>query len=126
MVDKNREDATSRDTGAYPWLPIGSVVTLKGARHELMIYGRRQRALHPAPDAGANDDQEEWNYIACPWPEGNVGPDTTVLFDADRIETVWFVGYQNPDEFRFRRRLGPLVVNVHKGNSGSHGEGEAK
>ena len=125
-MDKSKQHATSRDTGAYPWLPIGSVVTLKGAQHELMIYGRRQRALHPTSDDGTDGGQEEWNYIACPWPEGNIGPDTTVLFDANRIETVWFVGYQNPDEFRFRRRLGPLVINGHKGDGASHNEGESK
>lgn len=125
-MDKSKEQATSRDTGTYPWLPIGSVVTLKGARHELMIYGRRQKALHPTSDDGAGDSQEEWNYIACPWPEGNIGPDTTVLFDADRIETVWFIDYQNPDEFRFRRRLGPLVINEHKSAGTSPDEEETK
>lgn len=107
------QDGHARGVGADDWLPLGSVVTLKGARHQVMIYGRRQR-VQGAVGADASDDAtgvapvdgREWDYVACPWPEGNMGPGHTYLFDAESIDTVWFLGYQNRDEFSMRRRLG--------------------
>ena len=99
------QDGHARGVGADDWLPLGSVVTLRGARHQVMIYGRRQR-VQGAVGADASDDAtgvapvdgREWDYVACPWPEGNMGPGHTYLFDADSIDTVWFLGYQNRAE----------------------------
>ena len=104
------QDGHARGVGADDWLPLGSVVTLRGARHQVMIYGWRQR-VQGAVGADASDDAtgvapvdgREWDYVACPWPEGNMGPGHTYLFDADSIDTVWFLGYQNRDEFSMRR-----------------------
>lgn len=120
------QDGHARGVGADDWLPLGSVVTLRGARHQVMIYGRRQR-VQGAVGADTSDDAtgvapvdgREWDYVACPWPEGNMGPGHTYLFDAESIDTVWFLGYQNRDEFSMRRRLG-----TEPGAEGRHGLAE--
>jgi len=43
------------------YLPLGSIVLLKGAKKRLMIYGRKQKEA---------DTDEIWDYIGCLYPEG--------------------------------------------------------
>ncbi len=77
-------------------LPIGSVVLLEGAQRKLMIYGRLQR----------QDEQEKiWDYIGCLYPEGQIRPEDSYLFDHKGIETVVFTGYQNEEEVAFQKYM---------------------
>jgi hypothetical protein len=73
------------------WLPIGSVVILQGGNVALMIYGRKQRQL---------GTDTPWDYIACPYPEGNLDDEHTYLFNDEQIDKVLFVGFQTPEEFQ--------------------------
>ncbi|CEG28717.1 DUF4176 domain-containing protein [Bacillus sp. B-jedd] len=66
------------------YLPIGSVVLLKGGEKRIMIYGRQQKELR---------SDKIWNYIACLYPEGNLSEDYMYLFNQDQIERVYFVGF---------------------------------
>ncbi|MDR0858217.1 MAG: DUF4176 domain-containing protein, partial [Oscillospiraceae bacterium] len=68
------------------FLPIGSVVHLKESNKRVMIYGRLQREV---------DGNRVWDYIACLFPEGNVSPDHSFLFDNEQIEKIDFVGCQD-------------------------------
>ena len=77
-------------------LPIGSVVLLKESTKRVMIYGRYQREF---------DGERVWDYIACLYPEGNINPDHSFLFDNDQIESVFFVGCQDEEELRFQQYL---------------------
>ena len=74
------------------YLPIGSVVLLKNANKRLMIYGRLQKA---------EDSDSVRDYIGCLYPEGNISTKQTYMFDHDQIERVYFVGFQDPEEFEF-------------------------
>lgn len=74
-------------------LPIGSVVMLRGANKRLMIYGRNQKGL---------SDGKQWDYIACLYPEGNINEQYTYLFNAEQIEKVFFIGFQDVEELEFR------------------------
>jgi len=65
------------------YLPIGTVVTLNNGDKKLMIFGKRQRDT-------ANDT--EFDYVGCPYPEGNIGPKTTFLFNHDDIGWIHFLG----------------------------------
>lgn len=67
------------------YLPIGSVVLLKNAEKKLMIYGCNQK------DTG-ND--KIYDYIGCLYPEGNIDPKHTYVFNHDQIERVYFIGFQ--------------------------------
>ena len=87
-------------------LPIGSVVLLKGANKRVMILSRIQA---PA-DTGVIYD-----YASCPYPEGIVDPENIIFFNRDDIERVYFIGFQDPEELRYREQvlapLGELYVN---------------
>lgn len=71
------------------YYPIGTVVTLKGGNRPIMIYGRRQIQA---------DTNNVWDYVACLYPEGNLGDDYNIFFQQEEIEKVHHVGYQSDAE----------------------------
>ena len=77
-------------------LPLGTVVLLRESTKRVMIYGRLQRET---------DGEKVWDYIACLFPEGNINPDHSFLFDNAQIENVFFVGCQDEEEMRFQQYL---------------------
>lgn len=74
-------------------LPIGSVVSLKGGTKRVMVCGRIQTKV---------DDNNIYDYSACYFPEGIINPKELFLFNNEDIDTVYFVGLQDAEEFRFR------------------------
>lgn len=77
-------------------LPIGSVVMIRQSDRRLMVIGRNQR------DKRTN---EEFDYIACYFPEG-VQESTKVLhFNRDDIVLVFSLGFQDEEELLLRREL---------------------
>ena len=74
------------------YLPIGSVVLLKNGRKKIMIYGRKQMHVETG---------EEWDYLACLYPEGNINEDFMYLFNHDQIYKVYYLGYEDEEEKRF-------------------------
>jgi hypothetical protein len=77
-------------------LPIGSVVVLEEKGQELMIYGRKQLQ---------QDSDAEWDYVACPYPHGNISKDYNIFFNHKSIHTVIFLGYENERELELRKIL---------------------
>lgn len=86
------------------WLPLGSVVVLKGGNKQLMIYGRVQKEV---------EGDKLWDYVACLFPEGNLGPEQSYIFDKDQIERVFFLGYQPLEEIDYAESLDELKAK-HK------------
>ena len=80
-------------------LPIGSVVLLKEGEKRLMIIGRIQVQ-------GGSD--EIYDYSACLYPEGMTSSDSIYFFNNDAIDTVFFIGFQDEEEFGFRDFLDSL------------------
>ena len=74
------------------YLPIGSVVLLKNGRKKIMIYGRKQMHVETG---------EEWDYLACLYPEGNINEEFMYLFNHDQIDKVYYLGYEDEEEIRF-------------------------
>ncbi len=74
------------------YLPIGTVVLLKGGQQRIMIYGRKQ------VDSGT---KKEWDYAACLYPEGNISGNHAYLFNHDQIEKVFFIGFQDAEELAY-------------------------
>lgn len=70
------------------YLPLGSLVLLKGGSKRLMIYGRVQKL-----PTGA-----EYDYLGCPYPEGFINPEKSFVFNHDAIEEVVHVGFSDEDE----------------------------
>ena len=57
-----------------------------------MIYGRCQLAA---------DNNAEFDYVACLWPEGNLNVEYTYLFNGSDIETVVHRGYSDAEDLAF-------------------------
>ena len=74
------------------YLPIGSVVLLKNGRKKIMIYGRKQMHVETG---------EEWDYLACLYPEGNINEEFMYLFNHDQIDKVYYFGYKDEEEVKF-------------------------
>lgn len=84
------------------YLPIGSVVLLKGGTKKVMITGFCSIA---------EENQEKiYDYCGCIYPEGYLSSDEVCLFDHDQISEVYFVGFEDEEEKEFKDNL----VNVVK------------
>ena len=78
------------------FLPIGSIVLLKGGQKKVMIYGRKQID---------SETKKEWDYVACIYPEGNIDLNHNYLFNHEQIDTIFFAGYQDGEELEFNKFL---------------------
>lgn len=79
-------------------LPIGSIVLLKDSNKKLMITGRLQKE--------ENDKNEnKFDYSACIYPEGNLGPESSFLFNHEHIETIYFIGFQDIEELEYSKKI---------------------
>lgn len=87
------------------FLPIGSVVLLKGGNKRIMICGRIQ--------AQAGTDII-YDYSACYYPEGIIDTSSMFFFNRDTIETVYYRGYEDQEELDYRgdilNQLGELEI----------------
>ena len=72
------------------FLPIGTVVLLKGATKRIMITGY----CSSIPE----DVEKLYDYVGCLFPEGNLAGDQVALFDHDQIGTIVYSGLVD-DEF---------------------------
>jgi len=77
-------------------LPLGSIVILKDGDKKLMIYGRGQISA---------EKQEEYDYVACLWPEGNLNEEFMYLLNHSDIETVCHHGYSDDEDQEFLEML---------------------
>lgn len=72
------------------FLPIGTVVLLKGGTKRLMITGY----CSATQEANAT----VYDYVACLFPEGNLAGDDVALFNHSQIESISHMGLVD-DEF---------------------------
>ena len=91
------------------YLPIGTVVRLKGATKKIMIIG-----YCPLE----KEKNEMYDYSACLYPEGLIDSSRILLFNHDKIEQVYFEGnsdeeYQKINE-RQNRDLDFLIDYIYK------------
>ena len=77
------------------YYPIGTVVILKNGNRPVMIYGRRQKQVGGG----------EWDYVACLYPEGNLGEDYNIFFQHEEIELILHKGLINDAEKRMLKVL---------------------
>lgn len=77
------------------FLPIGSVVVLNGGEMKVMITGRQQIRT---------TDNTEFDYVGCIYPDG-VDGENVLLFNAEDIVLVLFIGYQDLDELNYKLTL---------------------
>lgn len=92
------------------FLPIGTVVMLKGGKKRLMITGFCM--------LDKNNSNKMYDYCGCLYPEGMVSSDQTALFDHSQIEKIYYVGLQDEEEKKFMETIKNLLAtnpNLAKG-----------
>lgn len=79
------------------FLPIGTVVLLKGAKKRLMITGF------------CSFDEEKkdkaYDYTGCLYPEGIISSKQMALFNHNQIEKIYYLGLQDQEEKSFKEKL---------------------
>jgi len=78
------------------YLPLGSIVMLVDGQKAIMVYGRKQ--IHAASG-------QEFDYVACLYPEGNINDDFTYLFNHDQIAEVIHTGYADEEDAQFVKEV---------------------
>lgn len=84
------------------YLPIGSVVLLKGAKKKLMVTGFCIRDKRKDKDKGGD---RVFDYIGCLYPEGVLDTSTNILFDHVGIDKIYAIGYSDEEEKQFKQFL---------------------
>ena len=69
-------------------LPIGSVISLRGAKKKLMIIGSSVKV---------EVTDTVYDYIGLPFPEGYIDSEKMFLLNAEDIAEVHFIGYVNSE-----------------------------
>lgn len=91
------------------YLPIGTVVLLKGGRKRAMITGFC---------SVAQENQEKiYDYSGCVYPEGYLSSNQVCLFDHDQIDKIFFLGYEDEEEKAFKDKLNKIVASIEEENA---------
>ena len=86
-------------------LPIGSVIMLKNTPKKLMIVGIGRKEIN-------GDKEVLWDYSAVGFPEGFMSADRTILFNNESIERVLSIGYQDEEQFEFKKKADALLKEL--------------
>ena len=89
------------------YLPIGTVVMLKGGTKRVMISGF---CAIEGQNSGKN---KMWDYSGCLYPEGFLSSNQTCLFDHEQIEKVYHYGLVDEEEEKFKAQLNELILGTN-------------
>jgi len=83
------------------FLPIGSVVLLKGGSKRIMING------YLCTEEGK--PEKTYDYCGCLFPEGFITMNSNLLFNHDQIEKVDHLGLIDEEEKEFQNKINELI-----------------
>ena len=86
------------------YLPIGTVVMLKGGTKEVMIT-----SYCVVSTENGNDIYE---YGGCTYPEGLLDASVVLVFNHDQIDKVVFMGYETEDQKKYSSILDQNIDEV--------------
>lgn len=84
------------------YLPLGSIVLLKGGTKKIMINGYCIKT--------EEKEDKIFDYRGCPFPEGVLESEGVALFDHDQIAEICFTGYKNEESLNFLDKL-EIITN---------------
>ena len=85
------------------YLPIGTIVMLKGGKKRLMIVGF-------CMETKVGDKTARFDYAGCLYPEGVVDSKQFPLFNHDQIDKVYNEAYIDEEETEFKKALKQAVA----------------
>lgn len=86
------------------FLPLGSVVLLRGATKRLMITGF----------CPVEEDNTTFDYCGCMYPEGVLASNEVALFNHDQIDKIYFMGLNDKEEKGFKEYLDKLTKGANE------------
>lgn len=87
------------------YLPIGTVVMLKGGKKRAMITG--------FCSISGEDRSKVFDYSGCLYPEGFLSSNQTLLFNHEQIDKVFHLGLVDEEEKQFKQRLSEMIKNIN-------------
>ncbi|HIR49081.1 MAG TPA: DUF4176 domain-containing protein [Candidatus Faecimonas gallistercoris] len=90
---------------AEKYLPIGTVVMLKGGKKRAMIIG--------FCCSNNGDTSKIYDYAGCLYPEGTLSSDKTLLFNHEQIDKIYYLGLSDEEEKNFKTRLNQFLVEIN-------------
>lgn len=87
------------------YLPIGTVVMLKGGRKRAMITG--------FCSISGEDKSKVFDYSGCLYPEGFLSSNQTLLFNHEQIEKVFHFGLIDEEEKQFKQKLNEMIKKMN-------------
>lgn len=79
------------------YLPIGTVVMLKGGSKRIMIIG--------FCCSDNKDTTKIYDYSGCLYPEGTISSDKVLLFNHNQIDKIYHLGLVDEEEKEFKSKL---------------------
>ncbi|MFD6440795.1 DUF4176 domain-containing protein [Peribacillus sp. NPDC060186] len=100
--DEYKENIVNKEFDKSKLLPIGTVVKLEKVEKAVMIYGYNQIQVSTG---------KKYDYIAVPYPEGNLSEEYNVFFNREVIENVLYSGYITEEEKKYREGIDSKIDN---------------
>ena len=91
------------------YLPIGSVVLLRGGTNKAMITGYCMKTKEKP--------NKIYDYSGCPFPEGVIKSTMTSVFDHNQIVQVFHIGYKNQESEAFLATIKDKVEEYESNHS---------
>lgn len=86
------------------YLPVGTVLMLKGGKKRVMITGFC---------IVSNEDKETvYDYCGCMYPEGIIKTEQALLFNHDQIDKIYYLGLIDEEEKDFKNKLKEVIEKI--------------
>lgn len=98
------------------FLPIGTVVLLKGGKRELMITSY---CIMPSGDVYDKNGKVDaagkmFDYGACFYPEGMITSDQLFAFNHEQIDRICFKGYETDKQSEISKVLNGGIAEMKR------------
>ena len=106
-VERQIEERKKREMleGTSKYMPIGSVVTTNGSEVLKLIIGFNYKI-----------GEDNYEYLACPYPFGLTKETRPFVFNHNDIDKIYYIGYINNQEKKFKSELLDQVQPNEKGH----------
>ena len=98
------ESQTKKDTMRGKYLPIGTIVLLKGGKKKIMITG-----YCSVPNS---NQSILFDYSGCMYPEGFLSNTQTALFNHSQIKEIIQIGYEDDEAKEFNERIINMIQAI--------------
>lgn len=78
---------------------------LKEAKKKIMITGFCVKSK----------DDRVFDYCGCLYPEGVISSEKNLMFNHDKIDKIFYMGYKDDEAIEFNAKLKLLINKIEKG-----------